>query len=75
MAVDIFNAVSGELGITEINNGSITVGLPGRGAKARVAQYYDDGMVTKPVIADIEDKYDARFDEPRYYTGDSATDS
>lgn len=25
----------------------------------------------KPIIADIENKYDNRFDDPRYYTGDT----
>lgn len=25
----------------------------------------------KPVIAEIESKYDNRFDDPRYYTGDT----
>lgn len=28
-------------------------------------------VYTKPVIADIEDKYDTRLDRPRYYTGDT----
>ena len=35
----------------------------------------DTNVYNKPVIADIEDKYDARFDRPRYYTGDSPNDS
>lgn len=30
---------------------------------------------TKPVIADIEAKYTDKFDDVRYYTGDSATDA
>ena len=25
----------------------------------------------KPVITDIDDKYDNRFDDPRYYSGDT----
>lgn len=35
----------------------------------------DTSVYNYPVIGDIEDKYDARFDRPRYYTGDSASDS
>jgi hypothetical protein len=35
----------------------------------------DSSVFNDPVIGDIEDKYDARFDKPRYYTGDSPNDS
>jgi hypothetical protein len=32
-------------------------------------------IYAKPVITDIEDKYTDKFDDVRYYTGDSATDA
>ena len=33
----------------------------------------NDKVSNKPVITDIQAKYDARFDEPRYYTGDATS--
>lgn len=35
-------------------------------------KYNNVSVYNKPVIADIESKYDSRFDDPRYYAGDTA---
>jgi hypothetical protein len=67
-SVDIYTAIPGE----GIRNGSVTVKAPGRGTKALVAQYYDDNMVTKPTIVELDTKYGDRVDDPRYYSGDTA---
>ena len=57
MPNDIQLAVSG----TPIKNGTILVSCLATGT------YVDN----KPTLSDIDDKYDSRFDEPRYYSGDS----
>jgi hypothetical protein len=56
-----------------IKNGTAIVGCLPTGPTSSLKN--NDHVSNKPVIADIQAKYDARFDEPRYYTGDSATDS
>jgi hypothetical protein len=52
---DIINVDSGN----PIYNGGITVN-PGI-KTASLFQYYRDRAITKPTIAEIEDKYDDRF--------------
>jgi len=69
MANDILNAVTST---TVINNGTVVVGTGARGTYG--AQILDDGRaVHTPLITTIQDKYDDKFDDPRYYTGDAAT--
>jgi hypothetical protein len=41
-----------------IYNGSIVIGI---GSQGDYFQYYRDRAITKPVIDDIDDKYDDRF--------------
>jgi hypothetical protein len=63
MANDIAVAVSGQ----PIKNRTIVVGVTVTG------QYLtqDFYVTNNPTIEQIQDKYDDRFDEPRYYTGDT----
>ena len=69
MANDIDEAISAN----EIKNGTAVVGCLPTGFSDKFTN--DSSVSNKPTITDIQDKYDARFDEPRYYTGDSATDA
>jgi hypothetical protein len=65
MANDIQLAVSGVV----IKNGT-SVGTCSMTGEYSVLDTY---VSNKPTISEIENKYDGRFDEPRYYTGDSAS--
>jgi len=65
MANDIQLAVSGVV----IKNGTSVVTCSRTGEYSVLNTYVSN----KPTISDIEAKYDARFDEPRYYAGDSAS--
>lgn len=65
MANDIQLAVSGVV----IKNGTSVVTCSRTGEYSVLNTYVNN----KPTISDIQDKYDGRFDEPRYYTGDSAS--
>lgn len=69
MANDIAKAVSGN----DIKNGTAVVSTKPTGPTTN--DKLNTYVSNKPVIGDIEAKYDARLDLPRYYTGDSATDS
>jgi hypothetical protein len=64
MAIDIRNLKPTVT--TTIKHGTITVG---HGCKALDAMkhYSPDHVKNTPVIADIDDKYDAKFDDPTYY--------
>jgi hypothetical protein len=61
MANDIQLAVSGV-----IKNGTSVVTCSRTGEYSVLNTYVNN----KPTISDIEAKYDSRFDEPRYYSGD-----
>ena len=63
MPNDIQLAVSG----TPIKNGTILVSCLATGKYSVINTYVDN----KPTLSDIDNKYDSRFDEPRYYSGDS----
>lgn len=65
MAIDIQNAVSGQV----IKNGTALVSCTRTGEYSTIETY----VKNTPTISDIESKYDARFDEPRYYSGDNAS--
>ncbi len=65
MANDIQAAVSGE----PVKNGTALVSCTRTGEYSTIETY----VKNSPTIADIESKYDARFDEPRYYSGDNAS--
>ena len=54
-----------------IKNGTLVLGGLPTGPQANMKN--NDNVTNKPVIADIEDKYDTRFDDPRYYAGDAIT--
>ena len=66
MANDIQLAISG----SPIKNGTmvVTCGQPGfpRGSGTII---YNKYVSNKPVLTDIQAKYDYRFDDPRYYHG------
>lgn len=64
MANDIQVAVSGNL----IKNGTSVISCTRTGEYAVLNTY----VKNTPAIADIESKYDSRFDEPRYYSGDTS---
>jgi hypothetical protein len=53
--------------------GDAVVNLQGKNGQGDEAHqiHTDRGFVVD--IADVHDKYDARFDDPRYYSGDAAT--
>lgn len=63
MANDITKAISEN----NIKNGTIIVGCPVTGNTTGLKN--DVSVYTKPNIADIEAKYDDRFDDPSYYYG------
>jgi hypothetical protein len=71
MANDILSAASGAA------SGNQTTGRPTVATGSRGANFSQtlDGTVNKKTIAiaDIAADYDARFDDPRYYTGDTAS--
>lgn len=62
MANDIQESISAN----SIKNGTIVVSTC---AKNGDYQTLDTYVSNKPVIADIESKYDNRFDDPSYYFG------
>ena len=63
MANDIAVAISGQ----PIKNRTIVVSATTTGEYGTLNSY----VTNKPTIADIEAKYDDRFDDPRYYAGDT----
>lgn len=65
MANDIQAAVSG----IAVKNGTSVVTCSRTGEYSVLNTY----VLNTPTISDIKSKYDTRFDEPRYYTGDSAS--
>lgn len=65
MANDIQAAVSGVV----VKNGTTVVSCTPTGEYSTI----DTDVLNTPTIADIEAKYDSRFDEPRYYSGDNAS--
>jgi hypothetical protein len=65
MANDIQAAVSGE----PVKNGTALVSCTRTGEYSTIETY----VKNSPTISDIQSKYDARFDEPRYYSGDNAS--
>jgi|688.fasta_scaffold332109_2 hypothetical protein len=63
MATDIQAAVSGN----PVKNGTLIDTCTFTGQYSTLDTYVNNN----PTISDIESKYDGRFDEPRYYSGDS----
>ena len=63
MANDIILAKTG----IKINNGSTVISCTPAGEYAVI----DSDALNTPTIENIQSKYDDRFDEPRYYSGDS----
>lgn len=61
MANDINKAISAN----PIKNGTVLVSCTRTGEYSTIETY----VKNTPVIADIEAKYDARFDDPAYYYG------
>ena len=58
-----------------IHNGAAVIGQNGLGVFTSFIA--NSGLtisaIQKPVIEDIDDAYDIRLDDPRYYTGDAIT--
>lgn len=52
-----------------IKNGTSVVTCSRTGEYSTINTY----VLNTPSISDIQAKYDDRFDEPRYYSGDSAS--
>lgn len=69
MANDILSINGNTSGSQSI--GKVTVATGGRGSQALFRKSYSPENVKEITISSIAAKYDARFDEPRYYTGDS----
>lgn len=63
MAYDIAVAVSG----SNIKNGTVITTTTFTGQYSSLNTYVSN----KPTIVDIQEKYDDRFDDPRYYAGDT----
>ena len=63
MANDIRVVVSGQ----PIKNGTVVVSTTVTGEYSTLDTYVSHS----PTIEEIQDKYDNRFDDPRYYTGDT----
>jgi hypothetical protein len=63
MANDISIIVSGQ----PIKNGTVVVSTTFTGEYSTLDTY----VLNSPTIEEIQDKYDTRFDDPRYYTGDT----
>lgn len=63
MANDISIIVSGQ----PIKNGTTVVSTTFTGEYSTLDTY----VLNSPTIEEIQDKYDTRFDDPRYYTGDT----
>ena len=64
MPVDIANAISGQ----PIKNGTIVVKTAGTGGDFQTIDTYVSNV---PTIGELDEKYDDRFDDERYYTGDT----
>jgi hypothetical protein len=60
MANDINKAINAN----EIKNGTIIAACNKLGNTQKINTYVDNS----PTISDIQSKYDARFDDPTYYT-------
>ena len=69
MANDITNIDGGATGQQVL--GRITVGTSGRGNRARTSQQLALTHTDSINLSDIASKYDGKFDDPRYYTGDT----
>jgi hypothetical protein len=67
MANDIDEAISAN----EIKNGTAVVGCLVTGFSDKFTN--NTSVSNKPTIADIQDKYDARFDDISYYTLGNST--
>ena len=65
MANDIQASVSGVV----VKNGTALVSCTRTGEYSTIDTYVQN----TPTISDIQAKYDNRFDEPRYYSGDNAS--
>lgn len=63
MANDIQAAISGVV----VKNGTVVVSTTFTGEYSTLDTY----VKNTPTINDIENKYDNRFDDPRYYSGDT----
>ena len=71
MANDILNTGAGTTGSAAV--GKITVATGGRGSLALFRLSRDGDGSETDLITNLDDKYDTRFDDPRYYQGDAAT--
>lgn len=65
MANDIAKSISAN----NIKNRTILVGCLPTGPSENLK--LNDYVVNTPAISDIQSKYDEKFDDPRYYTGDT----
>ena len=70
MANDILNTANGTTG-NQVQ-GTVRVHQPGRPTVGNGHTYNPADVQTSTVLS-IADKYDERFDDPRYYTGDLVT--
>ena len=66
MANEIFNVAGNPTGTQKLGNAIVRSSGKGN------YKVMDDRQITVD-IADITDKYDDKWDSPRYYTGDAAT--
>ena len=76
MAIDIFNTDGGTTGIQR--KGRNRVGYPGDNTiSGRLGETYDPADSVLPTntgtIVSITGKYDTKFDDPRYYQGDTSS--
>lgn len=72
MANDIVNASAGDTtGTSRIGKAVINSG--GRGSLSYDVMDPAQPRVKDTTISDVAAKFDARFDDPRYYSGDTAS--
>lgn len=69
MAQDILNTAGTAAGTQKL--GTITVNTGARGSRTCARQRTDEKTMTISGVLDT--KYDTRFDNPRYYSGDTAS--
>lgn len=71
MANDILNTSNSNTGNQVL--GRIIINTGGRGANLKQTLSTSNNDSDTIAIGDIDDKYDTRFDDPRYYSGDAIT--
>lgn len=65
------NDINETIGANEIKNGTIVVTVPRTGLRDNLVN--NNHVTNLPNISQIQAKYDTKFDDPRYYVGDTSS--